>query len=282
MITDFASRSNVNWRARAVGHQVGVLRRFLAAHGRLIHHLEAPQPLDVGVALPPGQQEPQRISLLRPKRLAVLAIGDHRVVHHLFDRDAAVKLAGVRAFGEDPRRAGVHAALTEQRGHRHAGPLAAAREAVDALHVRLRGAAAPFAAAVAGAFEEVDARDRRQPLQLLHGEDQRPIDHAVNGQRVPGRIDLGDTAMMPLEVQRGRRDDAVGLVQRRTARRLLQRHLRVLIDVAHRRLEPRARSVRADRGAKQARAAVPPFSIGRRRGQRSTRRRARETIGASG
>ena len=145
------------------------------------------------------------------------------------------------------------AAFTQQRGHRHAGPLAAAREPVDALHVGFGRAAAPFAAAVAGALEEVDARDRRQALQLVDAEHERAIDEAVNRQRVRRRIDLGHARVMPLEMQRRGRDDAVGVVQRRAARGFFERHLGVLVEVARRFLEPRSRSVRADGGAQRAR-----------------------------
>ena len=61
---------------------------------------------------------------------------------------------------------------------------------------------------VAGALEEVDARHRREALQVVEGEHHRPLDHAVNQQRVAARIDVGDAAVMPLEVEVGGRDDA--------------------------------------------------------------------------
>ena len=103
---------------------------------------------------------------------------------------------------------------------------------MDALHVGLGRAAAPLAAAVAGALEEVNARDGRQALQFVDAEDERAIDEAVNRQRVDRRIDLGDAGVMTLEVQRRGRDDAVGVVQRRAARRFLERHLGVLVEEA--------------------------------------------------
>src|SRR5258708_1624942 len=52
--------------------------------------------------------------------------------------------------------------------------------------------------------------------------------------------------MMPLEVQRRRRDDAVRVVERRPARRLFQRYLRILIEEARGLFVLRAGPVRAD------------------------------------
>ena len=100
---------------------------------------------------------------------------------------------------------------------------------------------------------KMDARDRRQAADLVDGEDERAIDEAVDRQRVRRRIDLGDAGMMALEVERRRRDDPVGVVQRRPARGFLERHLRILVEVARGLLEFRARSVRADRRAQRAR-----------------------------
>ena len=58
---------------------------------------------------------------------------------------------------------------------------------------------------------------------------------------------------MTLEVQRRRRDDAVGVVQRRAARRFLERHLGVLVEEARGLLVLRPRSVRADGSAERLR-----------------------------
>ena len=68
---------------RAVGERVGVLRRFPARHPWLGAELEAAKPFHVGVALPAGQQQAHRESLLGPQRLAVLRPDDERVVHAL-------------------------------------------------------------------------------------------------------------------------------------------------------------------------------------------------------
>ena len=84
-------------------------------------------------------------------------------------------------------------------------------------------------------------------------EDERAIDQAVNRQRVRRRIDIGHAGMVPLEMQRRGRDDAVRVVQRRAARRFFERHLRVLVEEAGRLFEARARPVGADRRAERAR-----------------------------
>src|SRR5215510_11000739 len=99
----------------------------------------------------------------------------------------------------------------------------------------------------------MNARDRRQPSQLVHREGERAIDEPMNRERMRRGIDLGYARMMTLEVQRGGRDDAVGIVQRRAARGFFEWHLRVRRDVARRRLEPRPRSIWADRGAERTR-----------------------------
>ena len=62
-------------------------------------------------------------------------------------------------------------------------------------------------------------RYRRKALQIGEREHGWPIDHAVDQERVARRIDLGDAAVMPLEVQIGRRDDAHQILMRRPGRR---------------------------------------------------------------
>ena len=101
-----------------------------AVHPRqigLIHHLDAAQPLDIDVARPAGNDEPQRVAVLRAQRLAVLTVGDQDVVHRLRHGDAALVAAGVGALGHDPGGALLDAGLAQQERERHAGPLAAAR-----------------------------------------------------------------------------------------------------------------------------------------------------------
>src|SRR5262249_47205076 len=63
--------------------------------------------------------------------------------------------------------------------------------------------------AVARALEEVDPGDHRIAEQGIHGEDQRTLHHAVDEKAMLGRVDVGDAAVMPLEMQAARRDHAV-------------------------------------------------------------------------
>ena len=127
---------------------------------------------------------------------------------------------------------GLNAALPQERRDRNAGPFAAAGQTVHALHVGIGRSATPFAAAVARALEKVNPRDRRHPSQLVDGEDERAIDQTMNRQRMRRRIDDRHARVMPLEVERRGRDDPVGVVQRRPARRFFERDLGVLIEKA--------------------------------------------------
>ena len=99
----------------------------------------------------------------------------------------------------------------------HAGPLAVAGQGSELLRRDLGGGRA--AAEVSGALEEVDAADRGKALEIGEREHHRPLDHPVDQQRVALRIDLGNAAVMPLEVQVGRRDRAVQILMRRAGRR---------------------------------------------------------------
>ena len=219
---------------------------FLARHERLIGELDAAEPLHAGVAFDAGEEQPHGIALLGTQRLAVLSVGDHRVIPRLGDRNAARHHRGVHAFGEKPRRLGRRAGFAQQRRERHADPFARARQAVDLLRREIGLVAfAPIdAAAVARAFHRANHRLAGEAAQIVEREDQRPIDHAVNQQRVLLRIDRRHAAVMALEVEIGRRDDAVEILERRQARRaaLAERH-------ALRALERRAR---ADIGAERS------------------------------
>src|SRR5712671_4583156 len=73
----------------------------------------------------------------------------------------------------------------------------------------------PFAPAVAGAFDEVNAGNRGQAPDIVHGQDQGPFNHAMQQQSVRGRIDAGHTGMVTLEMERSGSEDAVRILQRR-------------------------------------------------------------------
>ena len=83
--------------------------------------------------------------------------------------------------------------------------------------------AAPLHAGIRRALQEMDAVDARQPLDVLERKDQRLVDEPMQHEPVVVRIDLGDAAMVALEAQAIRRDDAVEFVQRRERHRRFRR-----------------------------------------------------------
>ena len=66
--------------------------------------LDPAEPFDVHVALPARDQESQRVALLRPQRLAVLALDQQDIVQALLERNAARHVSAVRPFGQNPFR----------------------------------------------------------------------------------------------------------------------------------------------------------------------------------
>ena len=109
-------------------------------------------------------------------------------------------LAGVGAFGQNPFRARLDAGFGKQQGEAHARPLAATHQAMAELDGRgVSGAIAGMT--VSRALDKADAGNRWQPPEVVHGEDQRPLHHAVNQQLVRGRVDRGDTGMVTLIMQ---------------------------------------------------------------------------------
>jgi hypothetical protein len=132
-------------------------------------------------------------------------------IERLIAAESAPSASSHLAFGLTP-------GFVEQHAQRHAGVFDAMHHAMGVLAaVELR--AAPLHAGVRGAFEEVDTVHAREALQAREREDQLFLDQPVHDQPVVFRIDLGDAAMMALEAQPVRRDDAVELVQRREADR---------------------------------------------------------------
>ena len=123
-------------------------------------------------------------------------------------RHAAAHRRGIGAFGEQPLALGFDAGLLEQDRERHAGPVAARDEAVNAAGRLLRRFGVVVAGAVARALEELDARHERIARERVHAEDQRPLDETVDQHLMLIGIDIGYAVVMALEVQRARRDDA--------------------------------------------------------------------------
>ena len=125
-------------------------------------------------------------------------------------------MRAVGALDHDPARLLLDPDLFQQRRQPHAGPFRAADHAVGELQgIELRGA--PLHAAIGAAFDEMDARDLRKAHDVLHRQQQRPLDEAVDHQAMFCRIDIRASGMMALEEQAVRRDDAVQVLQRREA-----------------------------------------------------------------
>ncbi len=183
----------------------------MRGHGGAVGHVEAAHPLDVGVALPARQQQAHGVALLGANGLAVLRVDDHGVVQQFGERHAAGELAGVGALGDHPFGRGLELRFSEQELHGHTGPLAATGEAVALL--RIGGEIARvFRAPVAGALDEVQAGGGWEVFEVVERVDEGLLDQAVDQQFMSGRIDVGDAGVVPLKVQRGGRDDAVGVL----------------------------------------------------------------------
>src|SRR3569833_701969 len=209
----------------SVLHDFGVLARFLARHERFVAKHQTTKPIHVGVAFPPWEKEPDRVALLRTQRLAVLAVGDDRVIERLLDRTAARELRCIATFGKKPLGARLYAHFTEERCERYARPLAVARQTTDLLRGRVLGRVPTV---VPGALEKVDPRDRRKAFEIVDGEAHRAIHETMDRERVRRRIDRGDAGVVTLIVNVGRRDRADEILQRRLRRRRAGRALRFL------------------------------------------------------
>ena len=115
VITDFASISQVNPREVPSGIRVGVFRGFLAGKPRLVAELDPAQPFDVDVALPAGDDEPQRVALFGPQRFAVLRVDHEAIVEAFVERKAAGHVRAVRAFDQRPFGFLLDSGFVEQR-----------------------------------------------------------------------------------------------------------------------------------------------------------------------
>ena len=132
-----------------------------------------------------------------------LAIGTLRLI-------AAASAPSASSHGR-PR---IDAGLLQEHAQRHAGPLAARDEAVN-LPARERRRRRPVHRPAL--LPEHSRKCMRDTIgyaqQRVDGEDQRALHHAVDQQAVRGRIDVGDAAVVPLEVKPARRDHAVQRLQ---------------------------------------------------------------------
>ena len=184
---------------------------FPVGHQWALHQPEPSQPLDVILALKAGHHEPQRVALVRTHRLPVLAVRDDHVVQGLAHREARAEPDRFGPFREDPVRPRFHAHLVEQRGERHAGPLAARDHPVHLLDGLSLGGRP-----VDDALDVVGARDGRQAHEIVHREHQRPLHQAGDHESMLAGIDVrGDAAVGGHVVQVGRGDVAYQVPQRR-------------------------------------------------------------------
>ena len=144
----------------------------------------------------PGQQQAHRIAVRGAHALAVLVERDHRVVERLLDRERC---------GSCRRRRHPRPAATSPCGSMPAS--SSSTESFTPVHsehdsrpwiawtLTARRLLREQSAAVAGAFDEGDARGHRIAREVVEGEHQRPLDEAVNQQPVRIRIDVGNAAV---------------------------------------------------------------------------------------
>ena len=214
-MTDLASCTQVNMRARPSSRR----SVYLDVSSRVIQgrvtEFDAAQPLDRHVAFEARHHQAERIALFGADGLAVLGKGDQHVIPRLLDRDGAGHARGVSTFGEDPLRAiAAGARILQQPSKGNTSPLRGRHHAVGEL-AGIELSTPPFHAGIGGAFGEVEMALGRHAPDVVHGEHQLVFHHAVDHQPVLRRVDLGDAAMVTLEMQTVRRDEAVEIVERR-------------------------------------------------------------------
>src|SRR6476469_3375230 len=91
------------------------MAEVVVVHVIPVDDLDAPQIFGVEDSLEAGGNDAHWKPLLRPQGLAVHAVGDQAVVHRFGDGHARGALHFLGAFGDEPCRAALQAALLEQR-----------------------------------------------------------------------------------------------------------------------------------------------------------------------
>ncbi len=176
-----------------------------------VHQLDSTHILRRQDSFEARNQQPYRKTLVGPHRLAVHAVGHENVVHGLGDRHARRAHDFLRAFCNEPFCCALDAGLLEQRRQEHSGPFGTAGHPVGFLDGLRRGPRA-----VARALDEVKAGDRREALQVVHGERQRTVHQAMDHQAMLLRIDIrqeGAAGRRPV-VERGWRDHPHRILER--------------------------------------------------------------------
>src|SRR5258708_35326961 len=88
--------------AAYIGSRHGVIHGFIPGVVGLIHQLYISQVLYAERRFPAGNQQADRITLLNPQRLAILAVGPEDVLHGLSEPPRVRKLAGVLPLRKHP------------------------------------------------------------------------------------------------------------------------------------------------------------------------------------
>src|SRR5436309_8964038 len=139
--------------------------------------------------------------MLRTYRLAILGVGYDNVVHGLRQRKGVSKLTLVRPFRNQPTRPFLHAGLVQQHGERHPGPFTATRHPVYVLdrqpHLRIVRTV-EHRRTISMTLYEINPGYQWQALELLQGETQRTIDHAMDRKAVSMGIDVGQMGWVSL------------------------------------------------------------------------------------
>ena len=212
-MTDFASMTKVNMRAVPSGMRSVYLEVSSRDHRRLFRRLDAAQPFHVDVALPTGNHQAQRIALLGAQGFAVLSPGDQGVVQSLLERAGCAASCRHRRL----RRSAIvpvfacrlrpGAAKAERRSIRCNWPGRGSARRCGRLSCPIRRC---YCRSTPGSR----CGKWKAAAEILHGEDERPVDQAVNEELVLGGIDRRHTGMVALVVQRGGSQDAAGILQR--------------------------------------------------------------------
>src|SRR5205085_9459409 len=116
---------------------------------------------------------------------------------------------GIGTLCKDPLSTWIDSRVLKQRRQPDTRPFGAGQEAVNGLHSELGRFLLIKQRAVARALDERDARFHWVAHELIEREDERALDETVNHKPVRFRIDVGNPAVMPLEMQSVRRDRSV-------------------------------------------------------------------------
>ena len=145
---------------------------------RLVHGFDAAQPLDMNPSTPARHDHADRVAVLEAYRFTVLSVSYDDIVHSLFHGKGAGMPRSVIRCRKNPSGILSDTRFLKQQGKQNAGPLGATGTAGYGLNGLSSRNGLEIAVSVA--FEELNSRDGRQTLQLVQGEDDWPVHHAVD------------------------------------------------------------------------------------------------------